>query len=110
MSETRSAVAATTCAPSMPLRLLTFPRVRLGRCSFHDLVFVRGRFARRHEARRHRSRIERSQVSDLVADIARLQVEKLTAARIATLEALGDAPRTTKIPKLRLPRFANLRH
>ena len=46
----------------------------------------------------------------LVAGIARSQVEKLTAAGIATLEALGDAAPGTRIQKLRAPTFANLRH
>jgi uncharacterized protein len=46
----------------------------------------------------------------LVAGIARSQVEKLTAAGVTTLEKLGDAPPATRIPKLRAPTFANVRH
>jgi predicted RecB family nuclease len=46
----------------------------------------------------------------LVAGIARSQVEKLTAAGVTTLERLGDAAPANRIPKLRAPTFANLRH
>jgi predicted RecB family nuclease len=46
----------------------------------------------------------------LVAGIARSQVEKLTAAGVTTLEQLGDASPATRIPKLRVPTFENLRH
>jgi RNase_H superfamily/AAA domain len=45
----------------------------------------------------------------LVANIARSQVEKLTAAGLTTLETLGDTPPATRIPKLRAPTFENLR-
>jgi predicted RecB family nuclease len=46
----------------------------------------------------------------LVAGIARSQVERLSAAGITTLEALGDALPETKVPKLRASTFVNLRH
>ena len=52
---------------------------------------------------------ERDDHLSLVAGIARTQVERLTAAGIATLEALGDAPRETRVPKLRRETLAKLR-
>ena len=46
----------------------------------------------------------------LVAGVSRAQVERLTAAEITTLEALGDAPPETRVRKMRPATFANLRH
>ncbi len=46
----------------------------------------------------------------LVAGVSRAQVERLTAAGITTLEALGDAPPETRVRKMRPTTFANLRH
>jgi predicted RecB family nuclease len=45
----------------------------------------------------------------LVASIGRAQVERLTAAHITTLEALGDASPETRVRKMRPTTFANLR-
>jgi uncharacterized protein len=44
-----------------------------------------------------------------VAGIMRIQVDRLVAHGITTLEALGDAPLDTRVPKLRQPTFSNLR-
>src|SRR4051812_18478571 len=46
----------------------------------------------------------------LVAGMARSQVDRLTAAGITTLEALGTAAPETRIKKMRAPTFENLRH
>jgi uncharacterized protein len=46
----------------------------------------------------------------LVAGISRSQVDRLTAAGITTLEALGSAAAETRVRKLRPPTFENLRH
>ena len=46
----------------------------------------------------------------LVAGVSRAQVERLTAAEITTLEALGDASPDTRVRKMRPATFANLRH
>ena len=46
----------------------------------------------------------------LVAGIARSQVDRLTDAEIATLEALGGAVPGTRVPKLRPATFETLRH
>jgi predicted RecB family nuclease len=46
----------------------------------------------------------------LVAGVSRAQVERLTAAEITTLEALGDAPPETRVRKMRPTTFAKLRH
>ncbi len=45
-----------------------------------------------------------------VAGIARTQVDQLTAAEIATLTALGEAPPGTRVKRLRPQTFENLRH
>ena len=45
-----------------------------------------------------------------VAGIIRTQVEQLTAAELATLTALGDAPPETRLKRLRPRTFENLRH
>jgi predicted RecB family nuclease len=44
----------------------------------------------------------------LVAGVSRAQVERLTAAKITTLEALGDASSGTRVRKMRPTTFANL--
>ena len=46
----------------------------------------------------------------LVAGVSRAQFERLTAAGITTLEALGDASAETRVRKMRPATFANLRH
>ncbi len=46
----------------------------------------------------------------LVAGVSRLQVERLTAARITTLEALAEADPETKVPSMRAPTFDRLNH
>jgi uncharacterized protein len=46
----------------------------------------------------------------LVAGMSRLQVERLTAGGIETLEALGLAPPQTRISKIRSQTFETLRH
>jgi predicted RecB family nuclease len=46
----------------------------------------------------------------LVAGMSRLQVERLTAGGIETLEALGLAPPQTRIAKIRPQSFETLRH
>jgi predicted RecB family nuclease len=46
----------------------------------------------------------------LVAGMSRLQVERLTAGGIETLEALGFAPPDTRISKIRPRTFETLRH
>jgi predicted RecB family nuclease len=46
----------------------------------------------------------------LVAGIARTQVELLTAAELATMTALGDAPPGTRVQRLRQQTFEGLRH
>jgi predicted RecB family nuclease len=45
-----------------------------------------------------------------IANISRSQIERLTAAGIPTLEALGDAPAGTSIPRLAASTFEALRH
>jgi predicted RecB family nuclease len=45
----------------------------------------------------------------LVAGVSRAQVERLTAAGITTLEALGDASPDSRVRKMRPTTFANLR-
>jgi len=44
----------------------------------------------------------------LVAGVSRAQVERLSAADITTLEALGDAPPESRVRKMRPTTFANL--
>ena len=46
----------------------------------------------------------------LVAGMSRLQVERLSAGGIETLEALGLAPPRTRISKIRPRTFEALRH
>ncbi|MDQ2983478.1 MAG: hypothetical protein M3R70_06080 [Actinomycetota bacterium] len=42
--------------------------------------------------------------------MSRTQLERLVAADISTLEALGELPSGTAIPKIRAPSFENIRH
>ncbi len=46
----------------------------------------------------------------LVAGVSRLQVERLTAAGITTLEALAEADPDTKVPSMRASTFQGLNH
>ena len=46
----------------------------------------------------------------LVAGVSRLQVERLTAAGITTLEALAEADPDTKVPSMRASTFEGLNH
>jgi uncharacterized protein len=46
----------------------------------------------------------------LVADVSRLQVERLSKARIETLTGLAEAALETKVPSMRATTFQGLRH
>jgi predicted RecB family nuclease len=58
---------------------------------------------------RCRARWEADDHLTLVAGVSRAQVERLTAAGITTLEALGDASPDTRVGKMRPTTFGNLR-
>jgi predicted RecB family nuclease len=72
-----------------------YPVEHCGLCEFLD------RCRRQWEADDHLT---------LVAGVSRAQVERLTAAELTTLEALGDAPTDTRVRKMRPTTFANLHH